>query len=114
MLGFFKSKYIFKGSSYTETIKTWKQFLPDKQIYIGFFDNIESSPDKLLLELFAFLEVNVNRKYIEGVSRKTINESPLVDMPEKYKDILADLFKEELEKLKCIHKLSWDTQIGNG
>ena len=73
--------------------------LKDGNLFIGFFDDIADCPQKLLLDIFDFLKISSKDKYITIKAKKRIkstDKSKKRELPEKYKLILEELFKDEI------------------
>lgn len=89
----------FARSDYVRTISTWRSVFPKEQLYIGFFDDITESPERLLLQLFSFLGVSAETSCISVNSRARINAAKDQEMPRDIRTILARKFIVDLEKL---------------
>jgi hypothetical protein len=104
---FFLSKYLLEAGQYTKIIEKWTMFLQKNNLFIGFFDSIVSFPETLLVELFDFLSISKDPKYIGQLARQKINAVESVNMPEKYREMLKKLFSDELERLQHDFGVSW-------
>lgn len=47
-------------SDYLRTVRRWSRHFPDKNIFVGFFDELEQNPRALLLRILAFLNVDAS------------------------------------------------------
>ena len=98
---FFRKSY--KGSNYSTIIQNWSSCLKEGHLFIGFFDDIGDCPQKLLLQIFDFLEISSKDKYITSAAKQRIkptDKSEKRELPEKYQLILEELFKDEIMRLE--------------
>jgi hypothetical protein len=105
---FFHEDYVRAFGNYTTSIKNWNSFLRGDNLFVGIFDDIKKSPVNLLLRILTFLGVRSNSKYIGLTSREKVNRSESIEVPVKYKVMLKEIFKDELERLKDSFGLSWE------
>lgn len=86
-------------SDYLRTLNIWGSCFTKEKIYIGFYDDVMQNPQKLISNIFNFLEVEsqyfVNPKEL---SRK-INVSKELAIPTKLKHYLASKYYSDLLKL---------------
>ena len=100
-----------RNSEYTKTLDIWHEFYPAEQIFVGFFEEIKIQPLQLLNRLFAFLDLDTSVEYIAApfddrangradnrVSHR-INHRDYPEMPEHFKQILAQSFRTEITHL---------------
>ncbi|MFY0591948.1 sulfotransferase domain-containing protein [Roseivirga sp.] len=60
-----KHKRLFEHTSYTYHIKRWTSYFDNSQLFIGFFDQIEKAPNRLIKDVFCFLGVDANYSSIQ-------------------------------------------------
>ena len=104
-----ESKNLRRGD-YLKTIKIWRRFFPEDQIFIGFFDDISHNPLGLLTQIFEFLGVAASPKHASEVAYDRINASQQDQMPESVRLFLAEYYYEMLNELSDIiggHANSW-------
>ena len=100
---FFRNSYQLKCGDYSTIIQNWSSCLKPGNLFIGFFDDISDCPQKLLLQLFDFLEISSKDKYITNTAKQKIkptDKSEKREMPEKYKLILEELFEDDIMRLE--------------
>lgn len=108
---FFQSKHLLDAGQYTKIIETWSSYTTENGLFIGFFDDIQKSPEELLLNLFTFLGVCNNPKYIGEDVQKKINKSVTsIEIPERFKIMLINMFKDEIERLRQTFNISWKVE----
>lgn len=84
---------------YLGTIDRWLAHFPQNQLFIGFYDDILSNPEILLLRIFQFLGVSSNERYIPCAVRKPVNVGVHVSMPPHFHRHLAMLYINDLRFL---------------
>lgn len=98
---FIKSSYQLSCCSYSTIINNWSSILKPNNLFIGFFDDISIKPESFLLDVFNFLGVSKDSKYISDKYRqkiaKTDSETDNRALPDHFENILNDLFSEEVE-----------------
>ncbi len=104
---FFNLPYQLKCACYNDNIDTWRGFLSEGNTFIGFFDDIQKNPEKLLSDVFSFLGVENDTKYIGTLASERINSTEPTHIPLQYKQYLEELLKPELEKLEKRFGLVW-------
>ena len=68
--------------------------------YVGLFKDITIRPRELLLELFDFLGVERNPKYITKHAFRKIRVAKNRPLPDRWRRKLESTFKEERERLR--------------
>lgn len=87
-------------SDFMSSILTWEKFFPENQIFIGFYDDVQTRPGRFLLDIFNFLNADVDKKYISELANRKINSSPPKPMPLKIKKLLCEHYIDQLKRLK--------------
>lgn len=85
--------YVLK-SAYRETIERWRRALGKDCVFIGFYDEIESSPQRLLNSITSFLGI-AEFPELNNLNQK-INSSKSVVMPEEIRAFLGDRYRQEI------------------
>jgi len=99
------NSWIVQHSLYGANLTNWRLHFPASQIFVGFFDDIQSRPKELLSEIFNFLNVDPHEiNNIKDISRP-INPSLKQEMPTEFTKYLAALFHDDL--------ISMHKQYGN-
>jgi hypothetical protein len=104
-IAYFHQPYQLSCARYIAAIDQWLKFLPPDQFLTIIFDDIVERPHNLLLQTFQFLGVSSRSKYVdEKISKtriaRTDPESQNRDLPHHYREILSDLFADELAHLE--------------
>lgn len=97
---FFKEKHIFRAGEYTKTIDLWNEFLKPGNLFYGEFKDITEKPKDLIMRVYKFLGVTSDSRYISKNASQKINATPTLNIPDKYKTMLSELFFDELVQLK--------------
>ncbi len=93
------SEGIFRQSDYLVNLGRWERFFERGQFFVGFMDEVQNSPTKLLRKILQFLEVDSDEAFIpetistaRNVRRKgTIPEPVLATITEFYFDKIVEL-----------------------
>lgn len=105
---FFSSDYQVRCGRYTDIIEQWQKFTKKEQLFVGVFDDIKKAPKNVLKDVFSFLGVSVNENYIEDqLSATVINPTGKQPIPDAHKEILKNLFAEEIGKMNSRFGLDW-------
>lgn len=88
-----------KGA-YLRILENWTSVFPADQVFVGFFEDIQSRPEALLKEVLAHLGVSTNVDAIEFPFRKIVNRGRGAVMPPEYRRRLVHLYREELAQLR--------------
>lgn len=101
---------------YMRTIDAWSSSFSEKQMFIGFYDDIVQSPEKLFSSILQFLEVHpIEIDKCPGLYRK-INASREKEMPLEIRYYLAKKYRKQIEQLSHLvgsHALSWLKEAEN-
>lgn len=104
-IDFFNLPHQKACGDYTTAIKQWLEFVSPEQLLILVFDDIAEQPQELLLKVFKFLEISADSKYVnKKLAKKKIHKTDKTsqnrDIPSHYRQILNNLFAEELVRLE--------------
>jgi hypothetical protein len=84
---------------YRQTLRNYTQFFHPKQILVMFYDAIRHEPQKLLRDLFDFLEIPC-RDYSASELAERINEGTAsLPMPESLRRIAVEKYRADVEAL---------------
>jgi hypothetical protein len=100
LVRFFNRDHVVLRSSYLRTLENWGAYYPREQFLVGFLEDIEEQPEKLLLDLFEFLGVDVSRSYIAGKAREKVNRGHRADVPPEVERYMASLYLDQLRELE--------------
>ncbi|MFQ6025935.1 MAG: sulfotransferase domain-containing protein [Dehalococcoidia bacterium] len=89
-------------SEYVSSINNWTRFFPKEQLFIGFIEDIIENPQQLILNVFEFLGVEPNEKYIHRRITRPVNVSPEKEMPLELKLYLSRLYQEQI---RCLSEM---------
>lgn len=108
---FFNDPYMKSCGFFTTIFDNWGKLVPEKNIFIGQFEDMKRNPEKLLLNIFTFLGVKSNRKYIPEISKKKFNVTKSIKVPERYHELLYDMYRDEIKRLHERFDLSWKVEV---
>ena len=85
---------------YLRTIHTWKTFFSDKNIFIGFYDDILARPEEFSKEIFKFLSVDYAAKLPDKLLTARINAARDIQMPDYIARLLSESYLPQV-KILC-------------
>jgi hypothetical protein len=88
-----------RRGSYPGIVDRWLSRYPERQLFVGFYDDIESSPGELLTEIFRFLEVSADKAHIPPTVHVRVNAGARERIPESLHRRLAELYVDDLREL---------------
>lgn len=106
-IDFFSDEYQIRCGRYSEMVEKWSDFVSESRLFIVFFDDIRELPERLLSQVFTFLGVRSDSRYMT-LARKRINVTESIEMPGRYRRIIENMFDNELQKLNKTFGLSWN------
>lgn len=104
---FFAHPYQVQCARYTENIDRWAAHLKPGHLLVALFDDVDTRPEELLLEVMTFLGVISDRRYIAAEVSEPVNPTGSNKIPERYRSLLANMFAGDLDRLKDRWGLSW-------
>ena len=104
---FFSDPYQLRCGHYTQNIDNWSACLQPRHLLVALFDDIDRGPEALLLEVMSFLGVASNRRYVSDDVRKPVNPTASTRMPQRCRQLLQELFKDDMGKLEERFGVSW-------
>lgn len=94
------SEYLAKCGFYSKQVNVWSKYLKEGNLFIGHYDDLTIRPKELVLDVFRFLGVSADEKYISKDVDKVINPAGKGKFPDKVQEFLLSLYGEELEWMK--------------
>jgi hypothetical protein len=106
----FNQKSSIERGNYLKIIRKWGEYFPSNQIFIGDYNQLKNSPQKLLNEVFNFLEVKQitdwNGYPVEKTINKTVNKNKKI--PDQLHEYLLNLYSNDLKALRTkIPNIKW-------
>lgn len=95
---FFRDPYQLRCARYEENLATWRSRLGDAGVFVGTFEEVEESPERLLARVTAFLGVSGDERYVDPVLlRHTVNPTHGSEVPAKWRGFLEELLAAEID-----------------
>lgn len=95
---FFSDPYQLRCARYLENLANWRAFVPEKNIFIQRFEDIEQRPNELLIEVMKFLGVSAEARYlVPALARSAVNPTGHSKIPERFRNFLGQLLAAEVE-----------------
>ena len=95
----FKSSASRLRGDYLGTISRWQARFHERQLFVGFYDEIMANPEELILRIFRFLGVSASDKHIARTIRTRINAGTQALIPQQLRQQLATLYIDDLQLL---------------
>ncbi len=105
--GFLADPYQLRCARYAEQIDNWSACLRPGHLLIGLFDDVDTRPEALLLEVMSFLGVKSDRRYVSEEAQKPVNPSGGSRIPERYRRLLEQLLEDDIAQLRERFGLAW-------
>lgn len=96
---FFRGPYQLACGSYMQIIDTWTALLRPGHLHIAWFADIRQRPVPMMQDIYRFLDVRDDAKYVGAGAEEIINPAARSGPPEPCLRILRDLFAPEIERL---------------
>lgn len=99
ILEWLNSSFAYKKNNLQEILFKWKKLVPEKQLFIEFFDHIKNDPEKIIQNLYKFLNLNTKFMPDQKFYSTKINNitKPDYTLSETVESILIDRTKSETE-----------------
>jgi hypothetical protein len=94
----FESKRSRMFTDYLRTLENWGSFFPEKQIFVGFLEDIHFYPNRLLARAYRFLGVDPSADY--RVIRRKIHSRDVQTMPTRLAVGLAKAYLKDAGALE--------------
>jgi Sulfotransferase family len=98
-VSFSRQSTVDSHTRYLRSLEKWRRFYPDKQIFVGFLEDIQFYPVQLLQRLYGFMELDPSHTQ-EAKSRK-INPGFQENMPTQLATQLARTYYDDLHHLSA-------------
>jgi hypothetical protein len=99
LMSYLEGSYQRSLGAHIQNLDRWMQVFPKERIFIDYFENIALNPDDLLVSIFKFLGIREDAKYIHALSRQVIMSGPGIEMPEKIRKFLSEMYIDDLRLL---------------
>jgi hypothetical protein len=97
-----ESPNIVMRGDYGNAVRNWRGVFGERQVFIGFYDDLVSAPRDLLKNILKFLEVDAADDRVPADIDKVINSGPKRDLPDR---LLPRLYAPYVEALKELEQL---------
>ena len=86
-------------SDYAGNVRKWREFYPEEQTFIGFFDQLVEDSPQLLRDVFDFLGIESGDAVIPPTARRVSNKGSGPEIPPAFLEHLTELFLPQLQDL---------------
>ena len=84
-------------SDYLQTLDNWRKFYPEDQVFVGFLEDADFYPARLMRRVYRFLGADTSIKY--RVIKQKIHTRDVEQMPRGLATRLARIYREEIRQL---------------
>jgi hypothetical protein len=88
-----------RRGDYLETVRCWLAHFAERQLFLGFYDEILSGPENLLARIFEFLEVSAAAGHIPSAVRTRVNAGTEKPIPGSLRRHLAQIYVDDVREL---------------
>jgi hypothetical protein len=113
-----QSPRLFARYNYAKNLSNWFKYFDRNQVFIGFYEELESNPKDLLSRIFKFLDVqDISSQLIEA-DGNTVNAARgmIGEIPDAAKTVLAQMHADQLEELANMlqgYSIGWSAEAKN-
>lgn len=95
---FFRDPYQLRCARYADNLANWRACFGNDQVFFGTFEEVEREPARLLQRVTEFLGVRPDPGLVDpALLRAVVNPTGKSEVPEKFRLVLEDLLKDEIE-----------------
>lgn len=88
---------VARRSDYLRTLSIWSSVFKEEQIYIGFYDQISSEPQKFLAGILDFLGVASDENTVNSIVKADrVNAGPGIDIPGEFREHLEQRYRDDI------------------
>jgi len=95
----FTHRRVVLRSDYLRTLDIWQRFYRQEQMFVGFFEDIVDRPAGLLMEIYQFLGVDTDEKYIPAGLGNKVNAGTRTVIPQKWEKFLAHQYHDQVREI---------------
>ena len=97
-------------SCYGKNLQRWQRYFPPEQIFIGYFDQIRSEPRQLLKNIFRFLGVDDDDRFLPKSLHRKVNPRDYPSMTKHFRQFVANALGDDVEALHTALKSPYTEQ----
>ncbi len=99
LLNYFRESGPRKRSDYLRTLDTWEAYFEPRQMFIGFFDQLEQAPGLLLKEICRFLAIDDAAVHTPEYVNEKLNARSYPQMPPGILEYLIRCYGDQIQQL---------------
>lgn len=88
-----------RHSSYLANLERWEKFFPQKQIFVGWHDDVVEAPRQLLTAIYQFLGVDASPARTRNIIDRKVNRQRYSPIPAAFERELARMLLPEIKAL---------------
>lgn len=117
IIGFLKSDACRRAGDYAVMIGNWTTVFPAERLFVAAYEDVSNTPVELLQRVFSHLGVSAPDDYSTfpattvidrgaGGSGTIVGKTSRTEVPEQFRPLLEDMYREPLSKLRAIPGLA--------
>ncbi|WP_309399456.1 sulfotransferase family protein [Cerasicoccus maritimus] len=104
---FLHDAHQLRAARFSELIENWESRLKPGNLFVGRFDDIAEHPRELLMDLYRFLGVEADERFIPDSVKSKVRVSEKRELEEPWKSKLSAIFADEHTRLKERYGYTW-------
>jgi hypothetical protein len=90
-----------RHADYSKNLAAWEAHYPAAQIFVGFFDELQAEPGRLLAEILAFLGLDAGEAALPGNVAQRRNPGRGEIVPQRFEQVLSRVLVEEVRAVNA-------------
>ncbi len=110
MTAFIEHPVVWLRADYLRTIEIWRNYFPQDQFFVGFYDDLADTPAEFLQQVFEFLDIETTGNTASARLTDRINASPAAVIPSAVKLMLTAKYYDQIRELSAMfggHASTW-------
>jgi len=103
---FFRNPYQVACGKYSRLVEFWSSSLKEGHLFIAQFVDVVQRPEGLLKDIYSFLGVSDDDRYIPSLARERVNATTSEAVPDRFRECIEDTLKDDLAMQK--QRYGWD------
>ncbi|MDX8354318.1 sulfotransferase domain-containing protein [Cognatiyoonia sp. IB215182] len=106
-VSFFKKSYQLRCAAYVNNHENWTSRLRPGHLQVCCFEDIANCPASLLIQVFTFLGVSADRKYVSRRAGKVVGTFGKKEIPDRWRSFLLELLGDERKRAADFFDRPW-------
>ena len=98
-IDYFNNQIKMRYNDYIKTEETWTKCFPKENFKITFFDDLVLHPERLMADIFNFLNINNSDIYLSEKLKQKVHDGKSGKMPPEIEQYLANQYYEKIKAM---------------